>query len=89
MSEWVPYERELWHNQKLPTEHRYVLLDIAPSDEYTSPAMVVGWLNYAAGDPHSPVFIRPGVEGEVVAWCDCLGDDFKTPRNKRPQVKNT
>lgn len=78
--EWVSYEQERWHNQPLPPARRKVLCQIAAKpDEGMPPAVAVGYLKYAAGDPHSPNFIVPGVGGPVVAWCDCLGDDYYSP----------
>jgi len=80
--EWIDYDRERWHNQNLPPERRYVLLQVAARETPTMglpPTVAVGYLKFAAGDKHSPHFIVPGVGGPVVAWCDCLGDDFHAP----------
>lgn len=77
---WVLYEQELWANQPLPAARRYVLVQIAAMDaEGMPPAVAVGYLRFAAGDPDSPTFTIPGVGGEVVAWCDCLPADFTAP----------
>jgi hypothetical protein len=77
---WIDYEQEKWHNQPLPPARRYVLCQIAAKpEEGLPPAVAVGYMRFAAGDPHSPVFTIPGVGGTVVAWCDCLGDDFHSP----------
>lgn len=80
--QWFKYDRELWHKQKLPIEKRRVLVQVAARETETmglAPAVAVGYMKYAAGDKHSPHFIVPGVGGPVVAWCDCLGDDFTAP----------
>lgn len=80
--DWITYERERWHEQELPPENRQVLLQITArmlDGMQVAPGVAVGYLRYAAGDPRSPHFIIPGVGGPVVAWCDCLGDDFKAP----------
>lgn len=80
--EWIDYEKEKWHNQPLPPLHRHVLCQIdARQGQFSQlpPSVAVGYLTRAAGDEHSPHFIVPGISGPVVAWCDCLGDDFKSP----------
>mgnify|MGYP001571501020 len=41
---------------------------------YTVPCVFV----FGSGGS-SQRFIVPGVGGPVVAWCDCLGDDFSAP----------
>lgn len=77
---WISFEHDKWANQKLPKPERYLLLQIAakPNDGLP-PAVAVGYMRFAAGDKNSPVFTVPGVGGNVVAWCDCLGDDFHAP----------
>ncbi len=77
---WFEFEQEKLAAQKLPPARKYVLVQIAAKvDEGLPPAVAVGYLRFAAGDKNSPVFTIPGVGGTVVAWCDCLGDDFKAP----------
>jgi hypothetical protein len=80
--EWTAYQQDLWHNQSLPPLWRHVLCQIDARQGHLSqlpPAVAVGYLTLAAGDEHSPHFVVPGVGGPVVAWCDCLGDDFRSP----------
>ncbi len=77
---WEPFEQALWARQKLPRAKRYLLVQLAADPALGNPpAVAVGYLRYAAGDRNSPVFTIPGVGGTVVAWCDCLGDDFMAP----------
>lgn len=77
---WEPFEQLKWGRQKLPKERKHLLVQIAPKPAHGIPAGVaVGYMRFAAGDENSPVFTIPGVGGDVVAWCDCLGDDFYAP----------
>lgn len=77
---WIDYEQSKWHRQPLPPAHRKVLCRIVAKPERgIPPAVAVGYLRFAAGDPTSPMFVIPGVCGTVVAWCDCLGDDYNAP----------
>lgn len=77
---WVPFEQELWAKQPLPEARKHLLLQIAARPEHgLPPAVAVGYMRFAAGDPDSPTFTIPGVGGQVVAWCDCLPDDFAAP----------
>lgn len=77
---WVDYSESKWAAQPLPPERKDVMVQIAERpEEGMPPAVAVGYLRYAAGDKNGPVFIVPGVGGPVVAWCDCLGDDFTAP----------
>lgn len=77
---WYDYKESLWHRQPLPKEHRHVLVQVAARElKGMPPSVVVGYMKFAAGDKQSPRFIIPGVGGPVVAWCDCLPDDFTAP----------
>lgn len=78
---WYVFTQELWSQQRLPPEKKYVLIQLSGRPEAgLPPSVVVGYLRYAAGDPNSPVFTTPGVAGgKVVAWSDCLPDDFSAP----------
>jgi hypothetical protein len=77
---WVPFDQQKWHHQELPIARRYLLVQIAAKPrEGLPPAVAVGYMRFAAGCGDSPVFTIPGVGGNVVAWCDCLVDDFEAP----------
>lgn len=74
--EWVPFVHST-PGQRLPPERRLVLVQIAPRPYEGYPAAVaVGYLRIWS---RGPWFVIPGVGGDVTAWCDCLGDDFKPP----------
>lgn len=75
---WISFEQSKWHHQPLPKERRYLLCQIAAKPGLP-PAVAVGYMRFAAGCKDSPVFTIPGVGGDVVGWCDCLGDDFEAP----------
>ena len=77
---WFDYKQRLWANQPLPPARRYVLVQVKEKPkEGLPPAVAVGYMRLAAGDKNSPVFTIPGVGGDVVAWCDCLDDNFTAP----------
>lgn len=44
------------------------------------PGIAVGYRKDAAGDPSCPYFVVPGIGRKVIAWCDCLPDDFALPK---------
>lgn len=78
--EWTLFDIEKYGQQPLPLERRHVLLQLAAVPSHgLPPAVAVGYLRYAAGDVNSPEFTIPGIGGLVVAWCDCLGDNFRAP----------
>jgi len=77
---WVEFDQELWASQPLPKARKYLLVQIAAKpDEGLPPAVAVGYMRFAAGDKNSPTFTSPGVGGTVVAWCDCLPENFTAP----------
>lgn len=79
--EWIPYELEKWHNQSLPPAGKKVLCLISAKPEKGLPhAIAVGYLKYSAGDPHSPMFVVPGIGGPVEGWYDCLPEDITYPK---------
>ncbi len=66
---------------KLPTEKKEVLLQMKSLESGLPDPIVVGYLKYAAGDKDSPVFIVPGRDGKILAWCDCMVEKFIWPRS--------
>lgn len=70
---------------KFPPEKRYLLCKLEMGCSQPGGAVAVGWFKFAGGDRNCPSFIVPGVGGDVVAWSDCLGDDFNVP-DWAPQV---
>lgn len=78
--EWIEFDQQKWADQPLPPARKHLLVQIAARpDEGLPPAVAVGYLRFAAGDPCSPTFTIPGVGGTVVAWCDCLPTPFMAP----------
>lgn len=78
---WIDFKREDWATQQHPPERRYVLVQTDGLEENgLPPSVAVGYLRYSAGMKNCPFFVVPGVaHNNVVAWCDCLGDDFQAP----------
>jgi hypothetical protein len=80
---WYPFDPAKGSRQKRPPIRRFVLVQL-PSTEHDRPgAVIMGYRKDAAGDKQSPYFVIPGTMGirnvVPIAWCDCLGDDFKPP----------
>jgi len=89
MYKWNEFNENLFEQQILPEERRYVLLQIKERLELGLPAcVVVGYLRYSSGK--TPYFVCPGLDGtwSVTFWCDCLGDDFNAPYWNGKQIKN-
>jgi len=85
---WHPFDKAKGYRQKRPPIYRLVLVATAPQPDKGYPAGVaVGYRKNAAGDKSCPYFVIPGIGGEVTHWCDCLGDEFKTPCWKMEQRK--
>lgn len=77
---WVEFDQQKWDRQPLPPARRHLLVQVAAkAEEGLPPAVAVGYMRFAAGCKDSPTFTIPGVGGTVVAWCDCLPDDFTAP----------
>lgn len=77
-TKWIPYHKDLWSAQKLPPQHKLVLLAFATGalSDGSAPATAVGYLKFGAGDPDSPYFVTPGIGGNPSHWCDCLPENF-------------
>lgn len=80
---WYNFEESKGYRQKRPPERRLVLVQILRiGNEHTCDPLSVGYLRYGSDRKDSPHFVVPSwpVSGfRVVAWCDCLGDDFMAP----------
>lgn len=75
---WCSYDSRNGLNQELPHRGRFVLCQMVTNSEREGPnPIVVGYLQYLAGDGKGPTFITPGTDGAVIAWADCLGDAFR------------
>ena len=80
--------KEIWHlfdqskgsRQLRPPVSKYVVVKLRSTEPGCLPdGLAVGYRKNAAGDKQCPYFVIPGIGGEVLAWCDCLPDDFKYP----------
>lgn len=76
---WNLFRTDLYGNQFLPPERKYVLVLLASKDRGCPAGIGVGYLRFGGGDHDSPHFVVPGTGGPVVAWCDTLPHDFKYP----------
>ena len=59
-----------------------MLVLIRTSDPFTKGGIGVGFLKREVDDNQSYYFVVPELfpgDGEVVAWCDCLPEDFEWP----------
>ncbi len=86
--DWISFDEAKGDDQELPSEKRYVLLQIDGDDRVgMPPRVVVGYMKFAAGERDSPRFHTPGCnfagpendprpKHKVLYWADCLGDDF-------------
>lgn len=77
------------NRQKLPPERKYVLVQLKNIDPAMRNPIVVGYLKYHAGVKSEPFFVTPGAnincpkgDERVIAWCDCLPDDFGWPNQQ-------
>lgn len=85
---WYAFDKHKGSRQKRPPERRLVLVPTAGrSGEINDPpSIAIGYRKNAAGDKQSPYFVVPGIgesNGEIVGWCDCLGDDFRVSMSLR------
>lgn len=78
---WYKFDKAKGSRQKRPPERKYVVVKLESTDPCSLPeGLAVGYRKNAAGDKQCPYFVIPGIGGEVIAWCDCLPDDFKYPK---------
>jgi hypothetical protein len=89
MSKWYMFDPLNGSRQKRPPKYRMVLVQCESLDESSAPMIVVGYRKDHAGDKQCPYFVLPGAScaGKVIAWNDCLGDDFKPLLWKMAQPK--
>jgi len=87
---WYPFDKLKGSLQKRPPERRLVLVQTAGGPDNMGivypPSIAVGYRKDAAGDKQCPYFVVPGIgerNGEIVGWCDCLGDDFQVSMSLR------
>jgi len=73
---WHPFSEEKGYHQKRPPERRDVLVILEKKSTNLPRATAVGYMKNSGGQKQFPYFVIPGIGGEVVAWSDCLPDDF-------------
>lgn len=82
---WYKFDQAKGSRQKRPKDGKWVLV-MVDRDAYGSTMLypegvAVGYVRYASGDRQCPMFVVPqfgyGASGKVVAWCDCLPEDYK------------
>jgi hypothetical protein len=86
-TKWYAFNQSKGSRQKRPPVGKYVLVELASIDPVSLPqGIAVGYRKNAAGDKQCPYFVVPGLHtGQVLAWCDCLPDDFTWPLAKQEQ----
>ena len=87
-NKWYAFSKDKGYRQKRPPERKLVVVLLASTEEgVLPPGLAIGYRKDAAGEADSPFFVIPGIGGEVLAWCDCLPDDFSEPFLIWPLVK--
>lgn len=76
VTKWYPFDALKGYRQKRPPIKKNVLVRLIPWNKSYPPIVAVGYRRNAAGCKDSPMFVTPGVPGDVIAWCDCLPDRF-------------
>ena len=69
---WIPFDEKKGYHQKRPPKYKNVLVVVNSQPK----GIAVGYRKDAAGDASCPYFVVTGIGGTVLAWCDCLPDDF-------------
>ena len=72
--EWIKVE------DKLPKAGKPILLEVKNHDDSYPNPTVVGMMKHPAGVKEEYYFVRWGMQmygEEIVAWSDCLPEDFK------------
>ncbi len=95
---WYPFDPSNGSRQKRPPIKKWVVVMLAARPDEVIPitaerglrcsspeGLAIGYRKDAAGDKQSPYFVIPGIGGKVIAWCDCLPNDFDYPQANRIQ----
>lgn len=80
---WYKFSPEKKSSQKLPPIKKDVLVFLESREKGLPSSIAVGYRKNAAGDKDCPYFVIPGLGGNVLAWCDCLPDEFDLPSEYR------
>ena len=84
---WHPFDKSKGSRQLRPPMYKWVLVRLQSKDPDCLPdGLAVGYRKNAAGDKQCPYFVIPGIGGEVLAWCDCLPDDFEYSKKESKDV---
>lgn len=78
---WHRFDPAKGSRQKRPPIKKDVLVLMVSKGPGLPMGVAVGYRKDGAGDKQSPYFVVPGLYSPVVAWCDCLPDDFAFPRD--------
>lgn len=89
---WYTFNKHKGSQQKRPPIKKYVIVLLSSKqhglpEADDGPAIAVGYRKDAAGDKQRPYFVIPGIGGEVLAWCDCLPDNFHYPLELTRRLK--
>lgn len=76
---WYRFDPSKGSRQKRPLEKKPVLVARKSEGDGLPISIAVGYLRNAAGDKQSPYFVIPGLGGDAIGWCDCLGES--EPKN--------
>ena len=77
---WYPFDKLKGYRQKRPPIKKWVVVRLRfNSFSPRNTGMALGYMKEAGGDKSSPYFVVAGIKGEVIAWCDCLPEDFVGP----------
>ena len=74
--DWYLFSEGKGYHQKRPPERKDVLVILEKQSPNLQRAIAVGYMKNSAGQKQFPYFVIPGIGGKVVAWCDCLPNDF-------------
>lgn len=78
-NKWYPFDPLKGSYQKRPPLRKHVLVKRLSTQEGIPESIAVGYMKNATGDKQCPQFIVPGLGGIIVAWNDCLPDDYEWP----------
>jgi hypothetical protein len=78
---WLKFNKTKGSRQRRPPIKKWVVVKLKRKADGYPCGLSIGYRKDAAGDKQCPYFIIPGIGGEVIAWCDCLPDNFDYPKN--------